>query len=98
MFTQHAKEILLTLQKDYPQINLEQLKKWGPLVQFQYDASGQNPIQRFVTLLVQMETGKWLLCRQINGIQNGHEWPARPFVREVTEVDAQFWMREHKLA
>ena len=98
MPTKQASDILNTLQKTYSLNNLDRLQKWGPIVQFQYDASGQTPIQRFVTLLVRMETGAWILCRQICSLQNGNEWPARPLFREITEFDAECWLREQKLA
>jgi hypothetical protein len=96
MAGKQANDILTTLQQVYRVQEPERLKKWGPVIQYQHDASGLNPIQRFVTLLVRLETGAWILCRQICSIHNGNEWPARPIIREISETDAHCWLRENK--
>lgn len=98
MLTRQANDILQAVHQTYRIENIDPVQKWGPVIQYQYDASGFNPIQRFITLLVRLETGVWILCRQICSIQNGNEWPARPFLREVSELDAQCWLRENKTA
>lgn len=73
---------------------------WGPIVATQYDHSGVNAIQRYVTYLVlrrESSGEKWQMLRQVNEIRNGIEGASRPFLTDVNEPSALHWLAENRL-
>lgn len=68
---------------------------WGPVVAYQRDTAG-HPIQKYMTMLLRNIAGKWLMVRQINNLENGHEWTSRPSMTEISEQSSYHWLLENK--
>lgn len=65
------------------------LEIWGPTTKFQYDCDGIVPLQKYVSLLVKLHTGDWILVKRIDDLTSGHVWTRPPFFTTVTEQEAR---------
>lgn len=62
---------------------------WGPVTSFQYDWDGSTPIQKYVTLLVQLENQDWMLVKRVDDLVNGCVWTRPPFSMPISEQEAK---------
>lgn len=65
------------------------LQAWGPACRVQYDFSG-NPIQHYLTMLVRVSGGRFLLVRQIIDLDRISR--RLPTIVELPEREAQWWI------
>lgn len=78
-------------------ISMEQIAElWGPITSLQRDSYGQV-IQKYLSILVRETTGRWILVRQINRVENGHEWTSRPMAQQITEESSRDWLMQNNL-
>ncbi len=70
------------------------LQAWGPACRVQCDFDG-NPIQHYLTMLVRVSGGRYLLVRQIVDLDRISR--RVPNVVELTEREAQWWINNLQL-
>jgi hypothetical protein len=68
---------------------------WGPAKRVQYDSTGQ-PIQQYLTLLIRITGGRYLLVRQVVDLDRVSR--RQPMITEVSESAAQVLVNELELA
>lgn len=70
------------------------LQAWGPSCRVQHDFDG-NPIQHYVTMLVRVSGGRYLLVRQIIDLERISR--RVPTIIELPEREAQWWINNLEL-
>jgi|GEM_PF-4419549 len=70
------------------------MQAWGPSCRVQCDFAG-NPIQHYLTMLVRVSGGRYLLVRQIIDLERISR--RAPTVVELPEREAQWWINNLEL-
>jgi len=70
------------------------LRVYGPVVASQCDHAGR-PIQRYVTILVELQGGEWLLRRVVTSAGNNAGTVPRLVEMKITADDARRWLADN---
>jgi hypothetical protein len=70
------------------------VQAWGPACRVQYDFEG-NPIQHYLTMLVRVSGGSYLLVRQIIDLDRISR--RAPTIVELPEREASWWINNMQL-
>lgn len=73
------------------------LDVWGPVITTQYDCDGITPLQKYLTLLVNCEGGRWFIVRRVDNVRRGEDWPSPPFCFEIRVAEALQWLQNQGL-
>lgn len=89
---------LTTAAVEYMQLRMgmptRMLQAWGPSCRMQHDCDGQ-PIQQYLTMLVRVSGGQYLLVRQIIDLDRISR--RSPTIVELAEKEAQWWINNLEL-
>lgn len=72
------------------------LQVYGPVVAQQCDHAGQ-PIQRYVTFLVECSGGQWLLRRLVTNLGKSSVDSQRHIEMKITPDDARRWLADSQI-
>lgn len=89
---------LTTAAVEYMQLRMgmptRMLQAWGPSCRMQHDFEGE-PIQQYLTMMVRVSGGRYLLVRQIVDLDRISR--RSPTIVELPEKEAQWWINNLEL-
>jgi hypothetical protein len=84
------------LPPELSQLPSEALRVYGPVIAQQCDHAG-IPIQRYVTTLVECQSGEWLLRRLVSSLRRSSVGTEKVVEIKVAPADARRWLAENQI-